>query len=85
MSVYFLPEFCSIIRIIGINCELYLDPSAELDKQLKYADKKGIPYVIIIGPDEATKGTVQLKNMRTKEQKEVKEERVIGLIQNNNS
>jgi len=43
----------------------------KLDKQLKYADKKGIPYVVIIGPDEAKKNIVKLKNMKTGEQTEL--------------
>ncbi|MBI5019670.1 hypothetical protein HZB58_05360 [Candidatus Gottesmanbacteria bacterium] len=45
--------------------------SDKLEKQLKYADKTGIPFVIIQGPEEAAKGTVNLKNMKTKEQKTV--------------
>ena len=46
-------EIASIIRTIGINSEIYLDENAKLEKQLKYADQKGIPYAVIIGPDEA--------------------------------
>ena len=37
----------------------------------KYADKKGIPYAIIIGPDEASKNMVTLRDMKTREQKTV--------------
>ena len=44
-------------------------PNIRLDKQLKYADQKGIPFVVIIGPDEAKNNKVALKNMKTKEQK----------------
>lgn len=64
----------------GINTELYLDPSAKLDKQLKYADSKGIPFVVIIGPDESANNTVQLKNLATKEQKEIKVEEVANYV-----
>jgi len=32
-----------------------------MEKQLKYADKKQIPFVIIIGPDEAKNNTVTVK------------------------
>jgi histidyl-tRNA synthetase len=59
-----------------IPTELYPDADARLDKQLKYADRKNIPFVVIIGPDEAAKNTVQLKNLATKEQKEIKEEEI---------
>jgi len=53
------------LRAESIATELYLDPEKKLDKQLKYADKKGIPFVIIIGPEEVKKGTITLKNMKT--------------------
>jgi histidyl-tRNA synthetase len=51
-----------------INTDLYSDPSAKLDKQLKYADKKGIPYVVIIGPDEISKEIIVLKDMKSGKQ-----------------
>lgn len=52
----------------NINCELWLEPETKLDKQLKYADQKGIPYVVIIGPDEEKSGKVTLKNLKEKTQ-----------------
>ena len=57
------------LRTAGINCETYPDPFAKLEKQLKYADKKAIPYAIIIGPDEAKNNTATVKNLATKTQK----------------
>jgi len=62
-------ETAQTLRGKGINTFLYLEDD-KLDKQLKYADRKGIPYVIIIGPDEVKKGKVVLRDMRKKEQKE---------------
>lgn len=56
------------LRAAGINTEVTLSPELKLDKQLKYADTKGIPYVLIQGPDEIAKGTVLLKQMRTQVQ-----------------
>lgn len=67
----------STLRNAGINTEVYLDPEAKLDKQLKYADNKKIPLVAILGPEEAKKGTVNLKNLTTGEQKELKEAELI--------
>lgn len=61
----------SLLRSSGVNAEVTLDPQAKLEKQLKYADRKGIPYVIIQGPDEAKRGVVKLKNMKSKEQEEM--------------
>ncbi len=51
-----------------VNTEVYPDPEAKLDKQLKYADKKGIPFVAIIGEDEVKAQSITLKNMATGEQ-----------------
>lgn len=63
-------QIAQTLRINGVAADLY--PNADkLEKQLKYADKNAIPYVVIQGPDEATRGMVKLKNMKTKDQKEV--------------
>jgi len=61
-------EITSLLRQAKINTEIYTDPSVRLDKQLKYADKKGIPFVIIIGPEEAEKEKLTIKNMLSKSQ-----------------
>jgi histidyl-tRNA synthetase len=68
------------LRDSSINTDLYLDPNAKLEKQLKYADLKGIPYIIIQGPEEVSKNTVRLKNMTTKEQKELSVDDLIVLL-----
>lgn len=58
------------LRNNKIKTEVY--PAMDkLDKQLKYADKKGIPYAAIIGPDEVKSNTVTIKNMQTGEQKTI--------------
>ena len=69
-----------LLRKNKINTDLYSDPNLKLDKQLKYANKKSIPYVIIIGPEEARNDVVKLKDMKTGEQKELKIEEVIKLL-----
>lgn len=72
----FNPEFAdkslaiaNLLRGENINTELFLDATAKMEKQLKYADQKNIPYVIIIGPQEAEKDVVALRDMKTREQK----------------
>ncbi len=57
-------ETASALRTSGINTEVYPDPNTRLDKQLKYASRKNIPFVVIIGPDEAAQNSINLKNMR---------------------
>ncbi len=57
------------LRQAKIKTEVY--PAIDkLDKQLKYADKIKVPYVLIIGPEEVKKNVVKVKNMKTGEQKE---------------
>ncbi|OGG35765.1 hypothetical protein A2363_03510 [Candidatus Gottesmanbacteria bacterium RIFOXYB1_FULL_47_11] len=73
----------SALRSGGINTDIYMDENVKLDKQLKYADRKGIPYVIIQGPDEAARNVVKLKNMQTKEQEELTVDNVIAKLQAN--
>ncbi|MFA6016627.1 MAG: histidine--tRNA ligase [Patescibacteria group bacterium] len=57
------------LRKNNISTILYPVINEKLDKQLKYANKKNIPYVIIIGPEEVSNGKLVLKDMKTGEQK----------------
>jgi len=50
------------LRKAGINSELYPDP-AKMKKQMNYANKKGIPYVVLVGEDEMNSGLLTVKNM----------------------
>ncbi len=54
-------------RAAGINSELYPD-SAKLKKQMSYANKKGIPFCLMVGSREIETGEFVLKNMSTGEQ-----------------
>jgi histidyl-tRNA synthetase len=58
------------LRSSGINTELFPEP-AKLDRQLKYANAHGIPFVIIIGPDEVAAGKPTIKNLVTGEQQSI--------------
>ncbi len=62
------------LRTAGINTELYMQ-SKKLGDQMKYADKKGIPLVAVMGPDEAAAGVVKLK--RLKDGEEISVERAL--------
>ncbi|GAB2872722.1 histidine--tRNA ligase [Hymenobacter ruber] len=50
------------LRAAGIPSELYPDAS-KLQKQFKYADAKGIPLVIVLGPEEIAAGVAKVKIM----------------------
>jgi len=56
------------LRRARINTDIYPDPQIKLAKQLKYADDKKIPYVIVLGEEELKKNLVTLKNMTTGQQ-----------------
>lgn len=58
------------LRQAGISSEMYYQP-LKIDKQFKYAEDKDIQYAVIMGQDEKAKEVVQLKNLQTREQKEV--------------
>ena len=60
----------SRLRQAGIQAELYPE-AAKFDKQLKYANRRGFPYVIIAGEKERTNGTVTLKDFATGKQEEL--------------
>lgn len=64
-------EIVNKLRSQNIPTELWLDPDSKLDKQLKYADQKKIPYVIIIGPDEVSQNKITLKNLNNKLQETI--------------
>ncbi|OGG20377.1 histidine--tRNA ligase [Candidatus Gottesmanbacteria bacterium RIFCSPHIGHO2_02_FULL_40_13] len=70
-SAELLPESQKVtkqLRENGINTDLYPDPNDKLEKQIKYADRKSIEFVAIIGPDEIEKKSVTLKNLKSKQQ-----------------
>lgn len=55
------------LRNAGIPSEIY--PSAEkMKKQLNYANRKGVKYVVMAGESEIAEGVVTVKNMETGEQ-----------------
>jgi len=56
------------LRAAGIPAELYPDAS-KLQKQFKYADAKGIPLVVILGPEELAAGVAKIKILKTGEER----------------
>ncbi len=58
------------LRQAGIAAEIYPE-AGKMKKQMEYANRRGIPYVAIIGSQEIENGTVALKDMRSGEQRQV--------------
>lgn len=63
-------QTASVLRAEGISCDVYPD-ARPMNKQMNYANKRGIPNVAIIGSNEISRQTVMLKNMITGEQEEM--------------
>ena len=76
---YLLPAV-AMLRANGINCEIYPENS-KLKKQFDYADKKHIPYFVIVGEQEVTEGMFNIKTLLNGEQKKVNCEDLLKNIQ----
>lgn len=64
------PEYMRVateLRAAGVPTEIYYE-GTKLGKQLGFANKMGIPYVILMGPDELAKGQAIIKSLDSGEQ-----------------
>ncbi len=62
-------RIATVFRAAGVRAEVYPDPQ-KLGKQFAFAERKGIPLAAICGPEERRKGTVNLRVLATRENKE---------------
>lgn len=74
-ELYVLP-IVQKLRQAGISCELYPEAS-KMKKQMEYANRKGIPFVVLAGESEIEAGKLTLKNMGTGEQQLLTPEELI--------
>jgi histidyl-tRNA synthetase len=71
------------LRSKGISTEIFHE-ATKFDKQFKYAERKNIPYVVIVGSKEIEAGTCMVKNLTSSTQVEIKaSELAQRLIENN--
>jgi histidyl-tRNA synthetase len=72
-------QYANEVRQQNIAAEIY--PAAvKMDKQMKYANAKKIPFVAFVGEAEMKNNTLQLKNMQTGEQVECKIDDAIEVL-----
>ncbi len=64
------------LRQRDISCELYHE-KAKFDKQFKYAEKKSIPYIVIIGTKEMEENTCVIKNINTGNQESILQSKLV--------
>ncbi len=78
-------KFCFSIlpalRVRGIAVELYPE-STKIKKQMDYANRKSIPFVVLIGQDEMKSGQLTVKKMETGEQDQMTMEEFIQIVAN---
>ena len=68
------------LREAGIACEVYPE-SAKMKKQMEYANRRAVPWVVIVGSDELASGRATVKNMATGEQQAVAFDELINRIE----
>ena len=69
----------AVLRQSGLSVDVYPDTD-KLGKQFKYASARGIPFVLVVGDDEAARDEVAVKDMRSGEQRAVPRETVAAEI-----
>ena len=69
----------SSLRNNGVAAEIYPEAS-KMKKQMEYANRRAIPYVVIIGSEELAEGIATIKDMRTGEQSKVRFEEVASKL-----
>ncbi len=69
-------ELMQQLRSRSVRCELFHEPS-KFDKQFKYAEKKGIPFVVIIGSQELENQTCTIKDLNKGEQTTISQEQLL--------
>ncbi len=64
------------VRAAGINAELYPDP-VKIQKQMKYANARNVPFVVLVGADEMESGQLSFKNMQSGDQEKLTLDQII--------
>jgi histidyl-tRNA synthetase len=77
----FIIPILKLLRAQGVVAEIYTEVT-KLKKQFDYADKRAIPYLVIVGEEEVSKGIVNLKELKTGEQKSLSVNELIVFFSN---
>jgi histidyl-tRNA synthetase len=76
---YYAFKCLNEFRKAGISSDLYPEP-VKLQKQMKYANDRKVPYTILIGETERMTGQLTLKNMVTGEQQKLGIDEIIAYL-----
>ena len=67
------------LRGEGISAEIYPE-AGKMKKQMEYANRRGIPFVVIVGSQELEAGAATVKEMRSGEQRQVPFDAIAALV-----
>ncbi|MCK9421781.1 MAG: histidine--tRNA ligase [Bacteroidales bacterium] len=73
-------NLASRVRAAGIPAEIYPE-QVKIKKQMDYANRKNIPYVVLAGQDEIQSGYIAVKDMKSGEQHTMVIDELITLLQ----
>jgi histidyl-tRNA synthetase len=71
--------FATALRSQGVRAQLYGEPK-KFKAKLNYANKLGIPFVVMLGEDEINAGVYTVKNMSTGDQQSLPLDEAVALI-----
>lgn len=69
------------LRSMGLSSEIY-PKAVRMGNQMKYADRKQVAYVVIIGSQELEEGKAQIRNMQSGDQEMVGFDEIVNYFQN---
>jgi histidyl-tRNA synthetase len=73
-------RLASELRAAGLRSELFMQDNKGIGKQFGYADKKGIPIVAVVGPDEITRGEVKFKRLADQHEVTVPRSEIVATV-----
>jgi histidyl-tRNA synthetase len=73
-------RLASELRAAGIATVTALDAGTKLGKQFKEADRSGLRYALVLGPDEAARGEVLIRDMQQGEQRTVARSDIVAVL-----
>jgi histidyl-tRNA synthetase len=72
-------NYCHLLRKNGVSCEVY-PSSVKMQKQMKYANDRKVPFVAMVGEEELKNSVIRLKNMSTGEQQDLSIDNLISQL-----
>ena len=72
-------KILNALRSNGVKSEIYPD-AVKIKKQMNYANKKGVPFVLMVGANEISEGKYQLKNMKSGQQQKMTEDEIVAYL-----